>query len=102
MYIIMATYSKQGVIQAYFRGEGNAKTGNRSLSTSEKGRTLYSYNTPIAYVSAKGNGVYLNKDKYSVTTSSQQNAFKREASSRGIEYQEVSSKELNEKVQRED
>lgn len=98
----MATYSKQGVIDAYFRGEGNAKTSNRSLSTSEKGRTLYSYNTPIAYVSPKGSGVYLNKDKYSFTTSTQQNAFRRTANAKGIEYKEVSESEIYEKVQKGD
>lgn len=98
----MANYDKKGVINAYFKGEGNAQTSNKSLSTSEKGRSLYSYYTPIAYVSPNGKGVYLNKENYSSTTSTGQNLFREEAKNRKITYQEVSEEELREKIERGD
>lgn len=97
----MVVKNKEGVIKSYFQGQGNVKTSNNSLSTSDKGYTLYSYNTPIAYSSPSRKGIYLNKDKYSSTTSSQQNLFRAEAKSQGIKYQEVDSMELEKARSRE-
>jgi len=88
----MVTTDKRSVVKAYLRGEGNVKTGNNSLSTSRDSKTLYSYNTPIAYREDSGK-LYLNKDKYSVTTSSQQNIFRQEAE--GKPFKEVTESELN-------
>lgn len=92
----MVNKNKSQVISSYFDEEPNVKTPNRSLSTSNDGRTLYSYNTPIAYQDESGEH-YLNKDKYSVTTSSQQNLFRREAKDRGVDFEEVSESEIREK-----
>lgn len=91
----MVTTDKRSVVKSYLRGEGKVKTSNNSISTSGDGKTLYSYNTPIAYKEDSGQ-MYLNKDKYSVTTSSQQNIFRQEA--KGKEFEEVSESELRGKI----
>lgn len=93
----MVTKNKEGVIRAYFNEESNVKTSNNSFSTGGRGRVLYSYNTPIAYKDDSGRQ-YLNKDKYSSTTSSQQTLFRRGAENRNVKYEEVSEKELNKKI----
>lgn len=53
----------QGCISAYTK------------TASIRGNVFYSYNTPIAY-RKPGTCFYLNMDKYSTTTSGQQNALK--------------------------
>lgn len=91
----MVVTDKRSVVKAYLRGEKDVKTANKSLSTRD-GKTLYSYNTPLVYHDSKKGTYYLNKDKYSTTTSSQQNTFRQEA--RGRPFMEVSESELREKI----
>ena len=91
--------NKNNVVKGFLDGKGNLKTSNNSLSTSEKGKTLYSYNTPIVYKNNKGK-YFLNKNKYSVTTSSQQNIYRNEAKNRNIIFEEVSAQTVQEKVNR--
>ena len=94
----MVIADKKSVVSKYFERQGGVKTANNSLSTSQKGKTLYSYNTPIAYYSEDEGKYYLNKNKYSTTTSSQQNIFRNEAKSRGKVYEEVDAQTLQAKV----
>ena len=54
------------------------------------GKSLYNYNTLIAYHSDNGK-LYINKDKYSVTTSKIQTQIR----NRAEHYTEVSEREIN-------
>lgn len=84
------TRDREGVVLAFVRREGGVKTSNDSLATDDTGRVLYSYNTPIAYNSRDGT-TFVNSDKYSPTTSTQQNLVRKEAGN----VKEVSAKELH-------
>lgn len=98
----MAVKPKRKVIEGYFDNERDLRTSNKSLRVSSSydsdSRVLYSYNTPIAVYDEDKKKYLLNKNKYSSTTSSQQNLFRAEAKSRGAEFEEVSEGQLREKI----
>ena len=66
----MRKYMKE-LTKQFIQGSIAAYTKSASI----RGNVFYSYNTPIAY-RKPGTYFYLNMDKYSTTTSGQQNALK--------------------------
>ena len=75
------------VIRAFLQGN-SAKTTN--LRTN--GIELINYQTRIGY--KKDGHLYINKDRYSVTTSKIQGKLKAECSLAGREYEEVTESEI--------
>jgi hypothetical protein len=80
----------QELTKQFVQGSISAYTKTASI----RGNVFYSYNTPIAY-RKPGTCFYLNMDKYSTTTSGQQNALKEVFDSCGLEYTIVNEEELN-------
>lgn len=68
----------------------NGCYGYKGRTLASDGKSLYNYNTLIAYHSDNGK-LYINKDKYSVTTSKIQHQIRYEAK----HYTEVSEMEIN-------
>lgn len=62
----------------------------RGRTLASDGKSLYNYNTLIAYHSDNGK-LYINKEKYSVTTSKIQSQIRRNSK----HYTEVSEREIN-------
>lgn len=62
----------------------------RGRTLASDGKSLYNYNTLIAYHSDNGK-LYINREKYSATTSKIQGQIRREAK----HYTEVSEREIN-------
>lgn len=70
----------------------NGHTKGKSSSLRIEGNRIYSYSTPIAR--REGDNIYLNSQKYSVTTTTQQNKIRQEAIGMGKEVVEVSPEEI--------
>lgn len=68
----------------------NGCYGYKGRTLASDGKSLYNYNTLIAYHSDNGN-LYINNDKYSVTTSKIQGQIRCNAK----HYIEVSEREIN-------
>ena len=76
------------VIKGFINGEVKAKTKNLYI----EGDNLINYSTIIA---TRNNGFKVNSTKYSQSTSTIQNALRRELNANGITFIEVDGKEMN-------
>lgn len=79
-------------VEAFKEGKNSQrKSDSLWVSKGDNYKEMYSYNTPIAFEDKDGQ-VYLNKDKYSQTTSVQQGVIRRE-----LNPTELSGNEFEEK-----
>lgn len=76
------------VIKNFINGEAKGKTKNLYI----EGNNLINYYTIIA---TRNNGFKVNSTKYSQSTSTIQNALRRELTNMGIEYEEIDGKTMN-------
>jgi transcription elongation factor Elf1 len=83
--------SNDAVIQAFISGQGGANSMNLHIVQNKNGLMLVNYQTPIAFKS-EGGDLFLNADKYSVTTSKIQNQI---AKASGGKIKHVSAAELD-------
>ena len=82
--------SNMAVIESFISGQAGAKSTNLTIVENKNGLMLVNYQTPIAFRAADGT-VYLNSQKYSVTTSKIQTFIRRAA---GGQVKEVSPQDL--------
>ncbi len=80
----------QQVIDSFLQGQEGPRSAHLFTIKGPKGIVLVNYETPIAFRSANGE-IYLNSQKYSVTTSTIQNKIRQSA---GGQIKEVSPQDL--------
>lgn len=85
----------QAVIDSFINGQGGVNSMNLRMVKNPNGLMLVNYETPIAFKSAGGD-LFLNSDKYSVTTSKIQNQI---AKASGGQIKHVSAAELDKIMQ---
>ncbi len=79
---------REDLIRSFLNGATKGKASSLSID----GNLLLSYATPIAR--REGDTIYLNKKKYSQTTSTQQNSVRRQARSMGFEVIDVNPEDV--------
>ena len=77
----------------------NWGTEHLKINKEENGWSVINYATPILYRDDKSGDVFLNKQKYSVTTSKIQNQMRYLASKHNVDLKEVNEKEIKEAME---